>query len=188
MTIPRLLRVLMLLIAISAFLSLAGPVWSQTKAPPQPPASAKPPSKCGPDHAILYKRAVNLLDKAEKKLAAKYTAEAKALLKESNSLFTILLKECGPEQKERNLTPQEEQQEAVNKKLAADELAQAARLEKSAGATMKKSDQVEAANRDLSVKYARQAKAEYELAQVHSLKAIIYSLRNQQMIFRFLAR
>ncbi|MEW6660326.1 MAG: hypothetical protein AB1424_16900 [Thermodesulfobacteriota bacterium] len=188
MTLPRLPRVLMLLIAIAALLSLSGPVWSQTKSAPQPPPGATPPTKCGPDHAILYKRAVGLLDKAEKKLAAKYTAEAKALLKECNSLFTILLKECGPEQKERTLTPQEEQQEAVNKKLAADELDQAARLEKSAADKLKKSDQVEATQRELSVKYAREAKAEFELAQVRSLKAAIYSLRNQQMIFRFLAR
>jgi hypothetical protein len=150
-------------------------------------AQPKKPA-CGPDHAILYKRAVNLLDKAEKKLAAKYTAEAKALLKESNSLFTILLKECGPDQKERTLTPQEEQQERVNKKLAADELAQATRLEKSAAEKLKKSDQVEATQRQLSIRYAREAKAEYELAQVHSLRAAIHSLRNQQMIFRFLAR
>ena len=188
MTLPRLPRSLMLLIAISAVLALAGTAWSQTKAPPQPQTKAAPTTKCGPDHAILYKRAVTLLDKAEKKLAAKYTAEAKALLKESNSLFTILLKECGPEQKERNLTPQEEQQEQVNKKLAADELAQAERLEKSAAVKLKKSDQVEATQRELSVKYAREAKAESEQAQVRSLRAVIYSLRNQQMIFRFLAK
>ena len=53
---------------------------------------------------------------------------------------------------------------------------------------MKKSDQVEATQRDLAVKYAREAKAESEQAQVRSLKAGIYSLRNQQMIFRFLAK
>jgi len=153
------------------------------------PGLAQPPKPaCGPDHAILYKRAVNLLDKAEKKLAAKYTAEAKALLKEANSLFTILLKECGPQQKERTLTPQEEQQETVNKKLAADELAQAERLEKSATEKLKKSEQLEATQPELSLKYAREAKAESELAQVRSLKAGIHSLRNQQMIFRFLAK
>jgi hypothetical protein len=126
------------------------------------------------------------LDKAEKKLAAKYTAEAKALLKESNSLFTILLKECGPQQKERTLTPQEAQQETVNKKLAADSLASAERLEKSAAEKLKKSEQ--AAQRELAVKYAREAKAESEQAQIRSIKAGIYSLRNQQMIFRFLAK
>ena len=55
----------------------------------------QPPAKCGPDHAILYKRAVKLLDNAEKKLTAGYTAEAKSQAKEANSLFTILQKECG---------------------------------------------------------------------------------------------
>lgn len=185
MTLMRLIRPLMLVFAIAAVLALSGPTWSQTKAAPQPQKSTAPHSKCGPDHAILYKRAVNLLDKAEKKLAAKYTAEAKALLKESNSLFTILLKECGEEQKKRTLTSREEQQEAVNKKLAAGELAQAERLEKSATAKLKKSEQT--AQRELAVKYARQAKFEFERAQVHSLKAGIYSLRNQQMLFRWLA-
>ena len=61
----------------------------------------KAPVKCGPDHAILYKRAVKLLDNAEKKLAAGYTAEAKSQAKEANSLFTILQKECGPQQADR---------------------------------------------------------------------------------------
>ncbi len=61
----------------------------------------KAPAKCGPDHAILYKRAVKLLDNAEKKLTAGYTAEAKSQVKEANSLFTILEKECGPQQADR---------------------------------------------------------------------------------------
>ncbi|MFO7897219.1 MAG: hypothetical protein R6U84_09825, partial [Candidatus Cloacimonadales bacterium] len=61
------------------------------------------PDKCGPDHAILYNKAVKILDSAEKKLAAKYTAEAKAQVKEANSLFSILVKECGPLQKGRAL-------------------------------------------------------------------------------------
>ena len=148
-------------------------------------AQPKKPA-CGPDHAILYKRAVHLLDKADKKLAGKYTAEAKALLKEANSLFTILLKECGPQQKERTLTPQEAQQEAVNKKLAADSLASAERLQKDATAKLKKSEQTP--QRELAVKYAREAKAEFEQAQIRSIKAGLYSLRNQQLIFRFLAK
>ena len=118
MRLSRHLQVMLGMLLIHGLL-LSGMGLAQTPAHrAQPPKTA-----CGPDHAILYKRAVTLLDKAEKKLAAKYTAEAKALLKESNSLFTILLKECGPEQKGRTLTPQEEQQEAVNRKLATDELA-----------------------------------------------------------------
>jgi len=74
----------------------------------------------------------------------------------------------------------------VNKKLAADELAQAERLEKSSAEKLKKSEQT--AQQELAIKYAREAKGESELAQVRSLKAAIYSLRNQQMIFRFLAK
>ena len=173
MPLSRICRVVLSMLIVQGLL-LAGTAMAQTQKP-----------ACGPDHAILYKRAVTLLDKAEKKLAAKYTAEAKSLLKEANSLFTILLKECGPQQKERTLTSQEEQQETVNKKLAADELAQAERLEKSAADKMKKS---EAAQGDLAVKYAREAKGESEQAQIRSIKAGIYSLRNQQMVFRFLAK
>jgi hypothetical protein len=185
MRLRRFSQIVLGLLIVQGLL-LAGTGLAQTQATPQPQTSATPPAKCGPDHAILYKRAVGLLDKAEKKLAAKYTAEAKSLLKESNSLFTILVKECGPEQKVRTLTPQEEQQEAVNKKLAADELAQGERLEKSAAEKLNKSEQTP--QQELAVKYAREAKGESELAQVRSIKAGIYSLRNQQMIFRFLAK
>jgi bacterioferritin (cytochrome b1) len=170
-------------------LVLAGMGLAQKPASPPAPAPAQPSkAACGPDHAILYKRAVNLLDKGEKKLAAKFTAEAKAMLKEANSLFTILVKECGPQQKERTLTPQEEQQEALNKKLAAEELAQAERLEKAAGEKLKQSEQQSVSQPEVSKKLAREAKAEFEQAQVKSIKAVIYSLRNQQMIFRFLAK
>jgi hypothetical protein len=185
MHLSRFVGIVLGLLLVQGLL-VSGMGLAQTPATPKPQTSASPPAKCGPDHAILYKRAVGLLDKAEKKLAAKYTAEAKSLLKEANSLFTILVKECGPEQKARTLTSQEEQQEAVNKKLAADELAQADRLEKSAAEKLKKSEQT--AQKELAVKYAREAKGEFELAQVRSIKAGIYSLRNQQMIFRFLAR
>ncbi len=114
------------------------PVW---------PWPRQPPVKCGPDHEILYKRAVTLLDNAEKKLNARYTAEAKSLAKEAKSLFAILQKECGPQQKERALTPKEDQQEAINQKLAADETAQAERLMKSAEEKFKKADQMEIPSR-----------------------------------------
>jgi hypothetical protein len=147
-----------------------------------------PKSKCGPDHAILYKRAVSLLDKAERKLTARYTAEAKALAKEANSLFTILQKECGQEQKDRLLSPKEAQQEAINQKLCADERAQADRLMKSAEEKEKKSSKLEASQPELSLKYQREAKGEYEQAHKRYIKAEIYALRNQQMIFRFLEK
>ena len=112
----------------------------------------KPPAKCGPDHAILYKRAVKLLDNAEKKLTAGYTAEAKSQAKEANSLFTILQKECGPQQAERALTDQEIQQEAINQKLAADELAQAERLTKSAEEKQQKAVKLETTQPDVYLK------------------------------------
>lgn len=146
------------------------------------------PAKCGPDHAILYKRAVKLLDNAEKKLTAGYTAEAKSLAKEANSLFTILQKECGPAQKERDLTDKEVQQEAINQKLAADELAQAERLMKSADEKTQKATTLEATQPDVAAKYQREAKGEYEQAHKRSIKSEIYALRNQQMVFGFLGR
>jgi len=150
-------------------------------------ALAQPaPTKCGPDHAILYKRAVKLLDTAEKKLTAGYTAEAKSLVKEANSLFTILEKECGPEQKERVLTDQEAQQESINQKLAADELAQAERLMKSADEKGQKAAKIEATQPDVYLKYQREAKGEYEQAHKRSIRSEIYALRNQQMVFKFL--
>jgi hypothetical protein len=147
-----------------------------------------PPVKCGPDHSILYKRAVKLLDDAEKKLTSGYTAEAKSLTKEANSLFTILQKECGPQQKERELTEKETQQEAINQKLAADELAQAENLMKSADEKSQKAAKVEATEPDLSLKYQRDAKSEYEQAHKRSIKSEIYALRNQQMVFAFLGK
>jgi multidrug efflux pump subunit AcrA (membrane-fusion protein) len=151
-------------------------------------AQSKSPA-CGPDHAIIYKRSVALLDKAEKKLNDKYTAEAKALVKEANSLFSILFKECAPAQRERELTEKELQQEAINKKFSEDALAQAERLMKSAEDKEKKSQQAEAQGQtDLSVSYQRQAKSEYERAHALSIKAEIYALRNQEMIFRFLSK
>src|SRR4030042_1463238 len=98
MRLSRFSRIVLGMLIVQGLL-LAGAGLAQTQKP-----------ACGPDHAILYKRAVTLMDKAEKKLAAKYTAEAKSLLKESNSLFTILVKECGPDQKVRTLTPRSEEQ------------------------------------------------------------------------------
>ena len=148
----------------------------------------QPPAKCGPDHAILYKRAVKLLDNAEKKLTAGYTAEAKSQAKEANSLFTILTKECGPQQADRSLTDQEIQQEAINQKLAADELAQAETLTKSAEEKTQKAAKLETTQPDVYLKYQREAKAEFEQAHKRSIKSEIYALRNQQMVFGFLGR
>jgi hypothetical protein len=146
-------------------------------------------TKCGPDHAILYKKAVKLVDSAEKKLNAKFTAEAKAQLKEANSLFSVLVKECGPTQKERNLTDAEVAEEAQNIKLQQEAMTQVKELEKSYEENLKKAQQYQAqGNNELAERYARQAKGESERANLLAAKAEIYALRNQQMIFRFLGR
>jgi hypothetical protein len=109
-------------------------------------------------------------------------------VKDANHLFTILQKECGPQQKERLLTDKESQQEAINQKLCADERSAADRLMKSAEDKEKKAQQAEAAQPELSIKYQREAKQEYEQAHKRYIKAEIYALRNQQMLFSFLAR
>uniref|UniRef100_A0A7C3UW51 DUF4398 domain-containing protein n=1 Tax=Desulfobacca acetoxidans TaxID=60893 RepID=A0A7C3UW51_9BACT len=145
------------------------------------------PVKCGPDHAILYKKAVKLLDSAEKKLAAKYTAEAKAQLKEANSLFSILVKECAPQQKERALTEAEMAQENDNNKKKEEFFNKGTNLEKAAAENLKKGEEAEAKGQhDLATRYFGQAKIENEQAHTAFIQAELYALRNQQMIFRFL--
>lgn len=146
-----------------------------------------PQTKCGPDHAILYKKAVKLLDSAEKKLAGKYTAEAKAQLKEANSLFSILVKECGPLQKERALTEAEMAQETENNKKKDEYYNKGLNLEKSAAANLKKGEEADAKGQnELATRYFRQAKTENEQAHTAFIQSQLYALRNQQMIFRFL--
>ena len=165
------------------------PAPPQTSAPPQspaPPQTGKP--ACGPDHQILYKRAVTLLDNAEKKLNANYTAEAKSLAKEAKSLFAILQKECGEEQKQRTLTPKEEQQEAINQKLATAEETQAENLMKSAEEKFQKAQMLETTQPEMYTNLMRQVKGENEQAQKRSIKAMIYSMRTEQMLFSWLGR
>jgi hypothetical protein len=183
MTQPRYVPIVFACFLLFGFI---GAALAQT----QPPTAAPQPQKsaCGPDHKILYKRAVALLDNAEKKLNSRYTAEAKSMAKEAKSLFAILQKECGQDQKERPLTPKEEQQEAINQKLAADEQAAVERLMKSAEDKEKKSAQCEATQSELSIKYQREAKEEYEQAQKRGIKAMIYSMRTDQMLFSWLGK
>ena len=69
------------MLALALALALVAAGWAQT---------AKPSS---PDHAILYRRAVALLDQAQQKLKDGDLAAAKSLVKQSNSLFTLLQKE-----------------------------------------------------------------------------------------------
>ncbi len=170
-------HLLMLLSALCLGLLPGGAVWAQ---------STKP--QCGPDHAILYKKAVKLLESAEKKMASKYTAEAKAQLKEAKSLFSILVKECGPLQKERALTEAESEQEAANTKKSAALQAEAERLAKSAEEKTKKGEEARIKGQEeLAKQYYRQAKADGERGNLLGIQAMILDLKTQQMIFRFLA-
>jgi len=177
------------LIVVTVFLvhGLLGSSLAQTPAPAPAPTPA-PRAKCGPDHVIIYKRAVALLDKAEKKLNARYTAEAKAMAKEAKNLFAIIQKECGQEQRDRLLTDKEAQQEAINKRLGTDEQTAAERLEKSAEEKFKKAQQLDATQPEMADKLLRESKAEDEQAHKRHIKAMIYFLRNQQMVFQWLGK
>jgi hypothetical protein len=133
-------------------LALVGSGWSQS-APP--PASGQ---------ADVYAQAVALLEQAQQQVTTGNPSAALALVKQSNELFTRLQKECAAALAERQLSPQDDQQLAINQKLAADAQAQADRLIETAAAKKKRGQ-----------------------ARTLSIKAAIYALRNQQIIFRFLA-
>jgi hypothetical protein len=139
------------------------------------------------DHAQIYKRAVSAIDYAEKKLTGNYTAEAKANVKEANSLFSILQKEMPEKMKSMELTPQQEEQWNSNNKLGEDSSAQGQTLEKSGQEKQKKSDTMEAqGQQDMAVKLQQEAVRELGLAQKAHLKSAIYHLRNLQLTFSFL--
>lgn len=149
---------------------------------------AKIAKTASPDHAILYNQAVALLDQAQQKLNTGDLAGAKTQAKEANSLFTLLKNEYASLLAERELTPQEEQQLAINQKLAADAHAQADRLMEAADVQDKKAQELEAQGREADSKASyQQSKDGYNRAQNLYIKSSIYALRNQQRVFRFLA-
>jgi len=162
-------------LALALILGLVSAGWAQT---------AKPIS---PDHAILYRRAVGFLDQAEQKLKDGDLAGAKSLVKQSNSLFTLLKNEYATVLAERELSPQEDEQLAINQKLADDTHAQADRLMATAAAKDKKAQELEVQGREADSKaFYRQSKDEYNRAQHLYIKSAIYAMRNQQRIFQFL--
>ncbi|MBM4293529.1 MAG: hypothetical protein FJ126_01305 [Deltaproteobacteria bacterium] len=157
-------------------LTLAGAGWTQT---------IKPASS---GHTILYGRAVSLLDQAEKKLNTGDISTAKAQAKEANSLFTLLKNEYTSLLAERELSPKEDQQLAINQKLATDAQTQADRLMETAAAQDKKAQEHEMQGREEPSKASyRQSKDGYNRAQSLYVRSALYALRNQQMLFRFLA-
>ncbi|MFI5329473.1 MAG: hypothetical protein ACHQ2F_00340 [Desulfobaccales bacterium] len=157
-------------------LTLANAGWAQTTKP------------ASPDHVILYKRAVSLLDQAQQQLNAGNLSAAKSQSKEANSLFTLLKKQYDSLLAEHELTPQEEQQLAINQKLSSDAHAQADRLMATAAAQDKKARELETQGREADSKASyRQSRDEYNRAQNLYIKSSIYALRNQQRVFLFLA-
>jgi hypothetical protein len=190
----RISQQLSVILTAALVLAFSGTAFPQAKKdqPAKAPAPAAPVAADktnAPDHCILYRRAVALMDKAQKKLAARYTAEAKNLVKEANNLFTILKKEAAPTLKERTLSQSEQQQEQANQKLAADAQAHADRLMKSSDEKQKKGEQAENQGQaDVAKKYYQDAKTEAEQAQVQYIHAQLYALKTQQMLFSFCAK
>ena len=91
---------------------------------------------------------------------------AKSQAKEANSLFTLLKNEYASVLAEHELSPQEDQQLAINQKLAADTQAQADRLMETAAAQDKKAQELEAQGREADSKASyRQSKDGYNRAQ-----------------------
>jgi hypothetical protein len=170
------LRNTFLTCGLALVLALAGPGWAQA------------PNPVSPDHTIMYRRAVALLDQAHQELQAGNIAAAKSQVNQSNSIFTLLQKEYASVLAERQLTPQEDQQLAINQKLADDSQAQADRLMAAADAKEKQGGELEAQGKTNAAASAhRESREAYMQVQNLSLKSAAYALRNQQLIFRFLA-
>ena len=127
-------------------------------------------------------------DQAQQKLKAGDLAGAKALVKQSNSLFTLLKKEYATVLTGREPSPQKDHQLAINQKLADDTHAEGDRLMATAATQDKKAQELEAQGQEAESKAASlQSKDTYNQAQGLYVKSAIQALRNQQMIFRFLA-
>jgi hypothetical protein len=164
------------LLALPLALALVGPGWAQTATPP-----ASEPAKA-------YAQAVSLLEQAQQQLTEKNLPVALSLVKQSNTLFTSLQKESAAKLAERQLSSQESQQLAINQKLATEAQAQADRLLETAAAKGKQAKELRAQGQAEAGDAAeRESKEQYLQAQNLSIKAAIYALCNQQIIFRFLA-
>jgi hypothetical protein len=163
------------LLALVLTLALTGAGWSQTATTPAPDANP-------------YRQAVTLLDQAEQELNAKNLSAALSLVKQTNAIFTNLQKENAAKLAERELSAQESQQLAINQKLANEAQAQADPLMETAAAKKKQAEELRTKGQAGAADAAeRESKDQNLQAQALSIKSAIYSLRNQQIIFRFLA-
>ena len=164
------------LLALAFALALGGAGWAQNDKP------------TSPEHANLYRQAVSLLEVAGQQLTAGNRAAALSHVKQDNELFTRLQKECASLLAEHQLAPNEDQQLAINQKLADEAQGQADRLLETAAAKKKQARELEAKGQAEAAEAAfRESREGYLQAQTLSIKAAIYALSNQQIIFRFLA-
>jgi len=164
------------LMALSLTLSLVGAGWAQTAAPtPSEPAKN-------------YGQAVSLLEQAEQQLTAGNLPVALSLVKQSNSLFTLLQKDSAAKLAERELSSKESEQLAINQKLGEEAQAKADGFLPTAAAKKKQAEELRAKGQAEAGDAAeRESREQYLQVQKFSIKSAIYALRNQQIIFRFLA-
>jgi hypothetical protein len=163
------------LLALALALALVGASWAQTAPPAAPEANP-------------YSQAVAYLEQAEQQLTGKNLSSALALVKKSNEIFTRFQKESAAKLAERELSAQESQQLAINQKLAGEAQAQADGLLETATAKKKQAEELRKKGQAEAGDAAeRESKDQYLQAQTLSIKSAIYALRNQQIIFRFLA-
>jgi len=164
------------LMALALILYLVGAGWAQT-APPTPSEPAK-----------NYGQAVSLLEQAEQQLTAGNLPVALSMVKQSNSLFTLLQKDSAAKLAERELSAKESEQLAINQKLGEEAQAKADGLIPTAAAKKKQAEELRAKGQAEAGDAAeRESRDQYLQVQKFSIKSAIYALRNQQIIFRFLA-
>ena len=163
------------LLALVLALTLAGAGWSQTATTPAPDANP-------------YRQAVAHLEEAEQQLTAGNLSSALSLVKQTNAIFTSLQKESAAKLAERELSAQESQQLAINQKLATEAQTKADGLLATAAAKKKQADEFRTKGpAEAGDAAERESREQYLQAQTLSIKSAIYALRNQQIIFRFLA-
>ena len=164
------------LLALALILSLVGAGWAQT--------ATSTPS----EPAKNYGQAVSLLDQAEQQLNAGNLPVALSLVKQTNAIFTSLQKDSAAKLAERELSSKESEQLAINQKLGEEAQAKADSFLPTATAKKKQAEELRAKGQAEAGDAAeRESREQYLEVQKFSIKSAIYALRNQQIIFRFLA-
>ncbi len=164
------------LLALALILSPVGAGWAQTASP-----TASEPAK-------NYSQAVSLLEQAEQQLNAGNLPVALSMVKQSNALFTQLQKDSAAKLGERELSAKESEQLAINQKLGEEAQAKGDGFLPTATAKKKQAEELRAKGQAEAGDAAeRESREQYLEVQKFSIKSAIYALRNQQIIFRFLA-